>query len=91
MTTDLTLLAKQAEQHPEYCGYLLRAFLNTYCMITLDDLARQLRCAPDRLSLLWLCGRPGETWKDDVERIARYIDCDQTVLARLLRDALELG
>jgi hypothetical protein len=91
MPATLTRIARQAEERPEYCAFLLRAYLNEYTAFTLDDLALLLRCAPDRLSLLWLCGRPGECWKDDVDCIARSIGCDGDVLAQLLWAALELS
>jgi hypothetical protein len=91
MPADLTRLARQAESRPEELAYLLRAYLDAHPAVTLDDLARQLRCAPDRLSLLWLCGRPGGRWEADVDRIARYIGCDRDALAQLLRAALLLS
>jgi hypothetical protein len=91
MPAALTRLARQAERQPEELAYLFRLYLNKHTAYTLDDLAQLLRCAPDHLSLLWLCGRPGERWEDDVDRIARYIACDRDALAQLLRDALLLS
>jgi hypothetical protein len=91
MPADLTRLARQAESRPEYLAYLLRAYLNTYRSVTLDDLAAQLACPPDRLSSLWLCLRPGERWEKDVDRIAHHVGCDRDMLAQLLQAALMLS
>lgn len=91
MAAHLTPLARLAEQRPEYCAYLLRAYLDAHPAVTLDDLARQLACPPGQLWKLWLCLRPGEGWERDVDRIAQYIGCDRSALALLLRDALLLS
>jgi hypothetical protein len=52
MPADLTRLARLAELRPEFCAYLLRAYLDAHPAVTLDGLAAQLQCPPDRLSQL---------------------------------------
>lgn len=90
-TIQLPPFARVAEQRPEYCAYLLRAYLDEHRNLTLDDLVQRLACPPDRLWHLWMCLRPGECWERDVDRIARYVGCDRAVLAQLLHDALLLS
>jgi hypothetical protein len=91
MPANLTVPARLAELRPEFCAFLLRAYLKAHSTVTLDHLARQLGCAPARLSDLWLCGRPGARWDADVTRIAEYVGCDRAALAQLLQQALLLS
>jgi hypothetical protein len=75
MTTHLAPLAHRIDEHPDYCAYLLRAYLNKHADLTLNDLAARLRCSPDRLLLLWHCGRPEAHWETDVDsdRVVRRL------------------
>lgn len=91
MPAKLTILARLAELRPEFCAYLLRAYLDAHSALTLDDLAAQLQCEPQRLSELWLCLRPGKDWDTDVDRIAVHVGSNRAALAQLLQQALLLS
>jgi hypothetical protein len=81
---DLSNLARQAASKPEFVASRLAAYQQVN---TLEDatLAKQLGCSLDDLTHLRLCAlpRPGH-FEEDVERIAKHVHADATVLTQIL-------
>jgi hypothetical protein len=82
-----------ARGNPFFMGHALAQY-ETLHKIESDRLAEWLGCTSEAFAHLALCRKPNDTedrFRNDVRRIAEYIDCEADKLVRLLRDVASIS
>jgi len=78
---------------PFFMGHALAQY-EKFHKIESDRLAEWLGCTPEAFAHLALCRKPNDTedrFRNDVRRIAEYIDCEADKLVRLLREVSSIS
>jgi hypothetical protein len=82
MSDPLAALARSAAAEPFFQAHILAAY-QTARDLTDADLARDLGCTPEALTMIWLCRAPreGDNAAKDIGCVAERFGCDPARLA----------